>query len=188
MLRVNKLELKNAIDFVKCAVSKDEYRPILTGIHLQVKGSRLIVEAVDGYRLMQASAEIIENNNGQDESFDCVFDYNIPIKATKKDFDNNMDIKITNDKTVIFEDISAHQSISYKTINGSFFNTDNIWPEGEPEFQVRLNPKFLSELAKAYKDKGSVLLSFYGELNPVISSIENKPTDNGRGLLLPLKK
>ena len=185
MIRVNKLDFKEALDFVKCAVSKDKYRPFLTGIHLQVKGSRLIVEAVDGYRVMQASVEILESDT---ENFDCIFNYNMSIKATKKDFDNNMDIEITNDKTVIFEDISAHQSISYCLIKGEYFNTDNIWPECEPEYQVRLNPKFLAELAKAYKDKGSVLLSFYGELKPVIASIDNKPTDNGRGMLLPLRK
>lgn len=186
MLRVSKLELKEALDFVKCARGKDEYRPVLTGIHLYLKAGRLCVETVDGYRMMQTSIEILESDFQQDELFDCIFDYNMPIKATKKEV-SAMNIDLPDEKTVSFTDVLSGQNISYKIIQGEFINTESLWPTEEPEYQILLNAQYLANLGKAFQNGQGILLSFYGATRPVIASLGHDSLKNTRGLVLPLR-
>ena len=184
MLRVDKVELKNALDFVKCAVSKDEFRPVLTGIHLYLKDGRLVVEAVDGFRIMQTSVEVIESDV---ESFDCLFDYNVPIKATKREI-NGIDIHQPDAESVDFADVMTRQKISYRIIEGEPMKTDQIWPDKEPEYEIVLNPKYVMELAKAYKDDNAIKFKFYGNLRPVVVVPEAKNPKPSKALVLPLRK
>lgn len=186
MLVVNKLNFKEALDFVKCAISKDENRPLLTGIHLFIKDNRLTVEAVDGFRVMQTSISIDEHTEIQ--PFDYTFSYNMQMKANKRDVHNLIQIDVS-DKIITFTDISTNQAISYPVIQGEFFNTEPLWPGYQPDYTVSLNPKYLAQLATAYKDdRDGIMLKFYGDHKPVIVVGQSEDKQNNRAMVLPLRK
>jgi DNA polymerase III subunit beta len=57
-IQVNVVDLKEMIHQVVFAASNDEARPILTGVLVTVQGSRLTMEAADGFRLSIRRSEL----------------------------------------------------------------------------------------------------------------------------------
>lgn len=56
-------KLKEMLDNVKNAVSKDECRPAFTGICFEATGKILTMITCDGYKLFTSSCELIEGDN-----------------------------------------------------------------------------------------------------------------------------
>jgi DNA polymerase-3 subunit beta len=57
-ISINIADLKEMIHQVAFAASKDEARPVLTGVLVDLNGSQIILAAADGFRLSQRRAEL----------------------------------------------------------------------------------------------------------------------------------
>lgn len=60
-IKLNGKELKQLLK-VKYAISKDETKPVLCGIHFYIKNNKLYSEAIDGYRAAKTSIDYQCNN------------------------------------------------------------------------------------------------------------------------------
>ena len=56
-------KLKEMLESVKNAVSKEEFRPIFTGILLEAVDKKLTMTTCDGYKLFTNTCELIKGNN-----------------------------------------------------------------------------------------------------------------------------
>lgn len=57
-ISINVADLKEMIHQVAFAASKDEARPVLTGVLVDINGNQVILAAADGFRLSQRKAEL----------------------------------------------------------------------------------------------------------------------------------
>ena len=91
--------LKQVISQTVIAVSNQESRPILTGIHLVIKNGELLAVATDSHRLSQRIIKL----SGAD---DAVYDVIIPGKSLSElskmisDSDENIEIQISENQAL----------------------------------------------------------------------------------------
>jgi DNA polymerase III sliding clamp (beta) subunit (PCNA family) len=67
-------------------------------------------------------------------------------------------------------------------VNGTFPNTELLWPKDEPKFRIGLSCEVLSTLLKVAGKDNFVKLTFYGENSPVKFEA---PRTESQGLIMP---
>jgi DNA polymerase III sliding clamp (beta) subunit (PCNA family) len=165
------------------ARSKDENRPIFENIHVFTEDDKLVIEAVDGYRLHQSKIEIQEN--------DEKLNFNILVKELKtvKSKANLIEILLSNDVLKIDENLYKVDSESAK----NYLNYKHVIPNYENEMYICVNAFYLSEALKDIaneleKGKTDVKIQFeksgegIGKISPILLT-----SGNQTNIVLPIR-
>ena len=124
-------KLKEMLDNVKNATSKDESRPVFKGILLEAEGTKLTMTACDGYKLFTSSSELIEGDR---------FEKIIPLFTIPKGAEAETKIEVEED--IISFDF-GNVKYSYKTIKGEFIDYKKLLRR-DSDFSIRFNNKPLT--------------------------------------------
>lgn len=172
---------KTVINSLKKFVSKDEARPILKYIKLDIKKDKVRAVACDGYRM--AVLDIIKNNP---EEFICYIE---PLSIPKDII--NTEILISENKQYITLFYLNGQAITYTRNNivGEYINENAILPEINEDLSVTLDARMLSEIATSMKNfNGSVKIYFNeNNMKPVIYKTKFEDLMEMTAIQLPVR-
>lgn len=192
--------------------SQDQTRFVVNGIHYKPTGR--YIEATDGRLLIRVP---VVNMPEQDETplnrtklpgnvaDECI----MPTAPFKKGLANIKAVKgltfsayakllANGDKnvTLVTTDLDVQQSVTARSIEGQYPNTDMVMPTKEPKFKIALSPellgKFCDYASKHGHEKESVMLvEFWDDLSPVRLSFRiDDPNDTplrAVGILMPMR-
>ena len=134
--------MSDAVSHVSKAVSRDETRPILTGVLMNVEGPTLRMVATDSYRL--AVKEVMSERTGSEE-IDVVVPGRAVEEATKMAA-GEKEIKIgVSENQVVFE--AGETTFVSRRIEGSFPNYRQLIPK-DPETKVTVPREELKQATK----------------------------------------
>ena len=153
-----KNELRNAIEAVKPALSKDISEPILTGIHFKFSKGVCRLTACNGYMFLQEHVLY----SGKDEG-----EFIIPYINIKTG-DEDMRLEFSDEEAVL--DYMNGYKFTVPIIKGKYINIDNAKPGGEPEYSILINPKLLVNALKKINSQSGlpVRLNFYKKNEPIV--------------------
>lgn len=153
-----KNELRNAIEAVKPALSKDISEPILTGIHFKFSKGVCRLTACNGYMFLQEHVLY----SGKDEG-----EFIIPYINIKTG-DEDMRLEFSDEEAVL--DYMNGYKFTVPIIKGKYINIDNAKPGEGPEYSILINPKLLVNALKKINSQSGlpVRLNFYGKHKPVV--------------------
>jgi len=143
-VRLPAAPLAATIDLVARAASRDEVRPILTGVLLQADGSRLTMVATDSYRLSVKHTEF-------EAPITQALDANVPARALRElariiSAAGAEEVEIALQRNqVVFE--TAGAVLSSRLIEGQFPSWRQLIPESF-EHEVRMPREELLEIAR----------------------------------------
>ncbi len=139
-IRIPTSVLAEAIDLVARAASRDDMRPVLTGVFVSASGNEMTMVATDSYRLAVKRSELDSPLSGEIEA-------NIPARALRElarilSGEGAEDAAITlQTNQAIFE--AGSITLTTRLIEGQFPNFRQLLPESY-EHDVRLpRPEFL---------------------------------------------
>ncbi|UQS82129.1 DNA polymerase III subunit beta [Bombilactobacillus folatiphilus] len=124
-LQISSDILRQVIDETVFSASKEENRPILTGLHLQINQDQLLAVATDSHRLAQ---RIVKIQNSGDSDYNLV----IPARSLKELehslSDNSEEIKLSiSENQILFEfDNTMFYS---RLLEGNYPKTDRLIPD-----------------------------------------------------------
>jgi DNA polymerase-3 subunit beta len=136
--------LAETIELVARAASRDEVRPILTGVLVQVEGSTLTMVATDSYRLSVKHTEL-------ESAIDQPLEANVPARALRElarivSAEGGNEVEIALPRTqVVFR--AADVLLSSRLIEGQFPSWRQLVPESF-EHEVRLPREEFLEIAR----------------------------------------
>jgi DNA polymerase III subunit beta len=125
-VRLDAAALAATIDRVAKAASRDETRPVLTGILVSLEGATLRMVATDSYRL-SVKESAVPSANGS------AFEANVPARALQElgrviaETQPETVAIVTKDNQVVFE--SGRVTLSSRLIDGQFPNYRQLLPE-----------------------------------------------------------
>ncbi|MCD2257160.1 DNA polymerase III subunit beta [Agrilactobacillus fermenti] len=116
--------LKQIISQTVIAVSNQESRPILTGVHILVKDNQLLAVATDSHRLSQRKLEI---NNGQGLEYDVIIPGKSLTELSKIITDDleEVDLRITENQVLFTAGPIKFYS---RLLEGNYPDTDRLIP------------------------------------------------------------
>lgn len=125
--------IKNAIH----AICKDKNRTIFNNIHIFTNDNKLVIEAVDGFRLHKSQIEIQEDKQ----------EFNILVKELKvvKDKSILSSVELVGDVLKINDDL---YKINTEVDAKNFMDTNNVIPKYENENYIYVNPHYLYDALK----------------------------------------
>ncbi len=156
--------LKRALENVKNGVSKEEFRPVFTGICMEVENIKLTMTTCDGYKLFTDNCDVIKGDE---------FKVVVPVFKIPKNTKKQTIIEIDNEFITFNFGEEKH---SYKIIEGEFIDWKPLFNKANT-FSIIFNAKYLQEALKS--EKGEVRLEFSDDVSPIFI--------NGRKLVLPIK-
>ena len=116
--------LKQIIDQTVIATSKQENRPMLTGIHLTINESELTAVATDSHRLSQRKATLENNATG---NYDILVPGDSLSKLSKMLGETQEDVELQiSENQVLF--ILDHTSFYSRLLEGQYPNTAQLIP------------------------------------------------------------
>lgn len=124
-LTISSAILKQVVSETVFSASKEENRPMLTGLHLQISEDKLIAVATDSHRLSQ---RIVSVKNATNNDFNII----VPAKSLTelvRSLDNSdFDIKISiSENQILFE---FENTLFYsRLLEGNFPQTDRLIPK-----------------------------------------------------------
>lgn len=177
-IKVDKEQLKQALNRTTLAVSHDETRPVLGGVYFHTSDNNLFMAATDGYRL--AEARLIETS----ESLGCV----VPLQTLQDIQRIIQDSNEEDDLVLQFEDgqlgvVCGATSLVSRLIDGEYPQYQQLIPDTS-EVSVTLDREELLTAAKlaglfAKETGGSITLSA-SEVDGsfTVSSVASQVGDN----------
>ncbi|WP_304652800.1 DNA polymerase III subunit beta [uncultured Ligilactobacillus sp.] len=155
--------LKQVINQTVIAASKQETRPILTGIHLAIKDGQLLAVATDSHRLSQRKLSL----NG-----DSAADYDIIVPGQSMnelakmlgDLSEDIEIQISENQ-ILF--ILGNTSFYSRLLEGNYPDTERLIPQNSTTTLEINAPAFLRAIERAS------LLSHEGRNNVVKLSMQS---------------
>ncbi len=143
-VRLPATPLAATIDLVARAASRDEVRPILTGVLVQAEGTRLTMVATDSYRLSVKHTEL-------EQPVSQTLEANVPARALRElarivgsEAAEEVEISLPRNQAV-FE--AAGVTLSSRLIEGQFPSWRQLIPESF-EHEVRLPREEFLEIAR----------------------------------------
>jgi len=149
---------------VSKAISRDETRPILTGIYITITDSKLTMVATDSYRLAISSV-VIEN---QTDKMDIIIPGKIFEDVVKSTTGDMISIAMS-DNQIVME--VAGDTFITRRIEGTFPNYRQLIPT-DFETTLKVNKKELTEAVK----RVSILTQHNTSIRLTVSAKENKLT------------
>lgn len=141
---------KDLVNQTAFASSKDESRPVLTGINIKIEGKTLECNSTDSYRLARKVFDLKEESK---DSYNIVIPSTNIVEFTKimGDSEENVEMHIFNNKVLFKYGSLLFQS---RLVNGTYPNTANLLPE---ESLLKINTTVDSIYAAI--DRASILTS-----------------------------
>jgi DNA polymerase III sliding clamp (beta) subunit (PCNA family) len=159
-------------DFAKQFVAKKGgIRPMLEYIKLTFVGDTAKAEALDGYKAGNITLSIN----------DCKAEGEMLLPITNRLKKSDVFAVIT-DMGKEIEIRTATRASIYRKPEGKFFDTSNIYPEGEPAEVFGFDPVLLADALKAFKDEKAVKIEYRGALKPLIIK-----SSTAQALILPVR-
>lgn len=156
--------LKEVIEQTKIAVSTQENRPVLTGIHFTMNDGMLTAVATDSHRLAQRRVSL----NG-DSSYDVIIPGKSMTELARMISDGNTDVQLqVTDNQVLFSFDNVH--FYSRLLEGNYPETSRLIPESADTTLEVNAPAFLAAIDRAS------LLSHESRNNVIKLTI--KPGDN----------
>jgi DNA polymerase-3 subunit beta len=119
--------LKQIARRVAFSASEDESRPVLTGIHIKISGTKLIAEAADGFRLARFVTETISAS--QPVNIILPDKAIIQLAALLKDTDGQVTMTLLpNGRNVVISELGAIRLVS-QVLDGQFPDLDQVIPK-----------------------------------------------------------
>ncbi|MGX4644457.1 DNA polymerase III subunit beta [Holzapfeliella sp. JNUCC 80] len=137
--------LRNLINQTNFAVSTQESRPILTGVHFVISNEQVKAVATDSHRLSQ---RILKIENGPEN----VLDFIIPGKSLTElsrilsDVDDNIQIQMSENQ-ILFT--IGHLSFYSRLLEGTYPETDRLLPDSSTTDITFDSSKIFSALERA---------------------------------------
>lgn len=160
-------DLKRILESVKNGTSKEKFRPVFTGIYIEIEKTTLTMVACDGYKLFTSNCEIISGNE---------FKVITPIFKIPKNAEKETVIQVDNE-FITFD--FTNEKHTFRTIKGEFIDWKSMLNK-QNTFKIRFNPKYLQDALKG--EKGPVDLEFSDDISPVVIY------GNGKKLVLPMRR
>lgn len=177
--------------------SKDESRPVLSKVHLNVEASEVWV--CDSYMAARFPVDLDEGDTSGPIPVEA-------LKAARKPPLRGSEgrILVNHHVDVVMDGKGQTHSDPYVTLpresaEYQFPNLDELFPESGTVFEVGLNAKKLHDLAKAF-GQDEVRLSFIAgratnvdgdagpsNLRPILVNPISAREDDGKGLLMPIR-
>ena len=150
-------ELRNAVEAVKPALSKDISEPILTGIHFKFSKGVCRLTACNCYIFLQEYVLY----SGEDEG-----EFIIPYINIKTG-DEDMRLEFS-DEEAVFDYMNGYKT-TVPLIKGEYINVDSAKP-GEPEYSILIKPQLLVNALKKINSQSGlpVRLNFYKKNEPIV--------------------
>ncbi len=137
--------LRNLINQTNFAVSTQESRPILTGVHFVISNNQVKAVATDSHRLSQ---RILQIENGPDN----ILDFIIPGKSLTElsrilsDVDDNIQIQMSENQ-ILFT--IGNLSFYSRLLEGTYPETDRLLPDSSTTDITFNSSKIFSALERA---------------------------------------
>lgn len=137
--------LRNLINQTNFAVSTQESRPILTGVHFVISNNQVKAVATDSHRLSQ---RILQIENGPDN----ILDFIIPGKSLTElsrilsDVDDNIQIQMSENQ-ILFN--IGNLSFYSRLLEGTYPETDRLLPDSSTTDITFNSSKIFSALERA---------------------------------------
>lgn len=180
--------IEQIMNITRDFVAKDNARPLLKNIKLDVYKNKIEATAIDGYKL--AILELNYQNENQEE-FSC---YIKPFKLPKGII--TTEISVDEKYTYITLNLNNNSAITYTNISdvGEFLNVKKILPELNEEFSISFNANYLAKMVNSVKDfNGNVKMYFSFEdgklkkMTPMRIETDLKDTGHITSILLPVR-
>lgn len=144
---VTGFDLARHILSVERSAAKDDTRPVLAGIQMEVESDAITFAAADGFRLSVSRLAC----PGQNFAPVKVIFPRDPLLAFVRRAKKSREVHIFCDGLVwMFINIETNESASFPAIDGTFPDWRQIMPtEDELSFVVNLNPKFVADVGAA---------------------------------------
>lgn len=142
------------------AMSTEEARYYLMGVHIKRTGNKTIYEATNGHLLIRVTSEIDHETEGD---FDIIvpasFVKNLASKAFLKGYEADeltyLDANITG-QTIAVETLKG--VISHQLVDGTYPQSDKVIPDGKPPKKIvthiGFNTDYLAKISKSLKALG----------------------------------
>ena len=155
--------LKQVINQTVIAASKQETRPILTGIHLAIKAGQLLAVATDSHRLSQRKLTL---NGASAADYDIIVPAQSMNELAKMLGDLSEDIEIQiSENQILF--ILGNTSFYSRLLEGNYPDTERLIPQNSTTTLEINAPAFLRAIERAS------LLSHEGRNNVVKLSMKS---------------
>ncbi len=143
-VRIPAQELVETVDIVARAASRDDMRPVLTGVMVTAEGNEMTMVATDSYRLSVKRTEVEKAIEGSLEA-------NIPARALRElgrilggDGVETVEVSMMRNQAIFKAGCTV---LNTRLIEGQFPNYRQLLPESY-EYDVRLNRAELLEVAR----------------------------------------
>ena len=195
-IKINDIQLNELFKTLKSSLSKDETRPILKWIKVEVKGDKITAISVDGYMLSTITFSISENTN---EEF-CFFIQPFYIPKDKNGLEITFNCENEKYVMVTIESFSQKDKLTYQFYqpDNNFIDWQKIIPETDDSLEVTVNAVRLMNLMKGYQCNllynNEVTLKFKRNgkgidfISPVVFEQTTLTGTKKQSILLPIKK
>ena len=162
--------LKQVIDQTVIATSKQETRPMLTGVHLTIAANELKAVATDSHRLSQRKANLESTITGK-------YDILVPGESLNKlsrmlsDVNEDVELQISENQVLFLLD---HTSFYSRLLEGQYPNTAQLIPTSHDTMLEIDAPQLLHSIERAS------LLSHEGHNNVIKLTLD---ADNQKAIL-----
>ena len=137
--------LKQIIRQTVIAASKQETRPILTGIHFAINNGQLLAVATDSHRLSQRKLSL---NDDTAASYDIIVPSQSMNELSKMLGDSSEDIEIQiTENQILF--ILGNTSFYSRLLEGNYPDTERLIPQTSSTSLEVLAPEFLKAIERA---------------------------------------
>ena len=126
-IELSVLSLKNIVYQTAFASSKEESKPILTGINFNIAGDVLECNSTDSYRLAR---KVVKLSKGSEENYNIVIPSHNLIELCKilYDEEETIELHVFNNK-ILFK--TNNLKFESRLINGTYPNTSNLLPDDD---------------------------------------------------------
>ncbi|NLT98362.1 MAG: hypothetical protein GXW96_09490 [Christensenellaceae bacterium] len=182
-ITLNAKDYNDIMKAMKPAVGKDQYRPGLTGVYLEVEGDIARFTACNG--CIMTHVVLPHGGDKAEEPWSVIMPV-MPIKALPKAL---VTITVDGDQVTVKNEFTG-ESISQKAIGGEYVKYRNVIPTPVREHCIYLDARLLRSALEGANlcDQSLVRLSF--DLDSKISAVTLKGHNENlfyTGIVLPVK-
>lgn len=187
--------VKKIFNTLKKSLSRDNSRPILQWIKVEVKEDKVNAIALDGYMMTMSSIELKEK---PDEEFDFYIQpFYMPTYRTGGIV--KFSVEENNRLSIEIKSLTSRDTITYSIQQplAEFINWRNVIPEVDEDLKICVDARLLTDALNGFKDshdtKNAVWLKFKRRDNgiDIISPIVlEQKAENGitnKGIVLPIR-
>lgn len=190
---------KTTLEAVMPAASPDETRYNLNSVHMVADAEKVIVTATDGHRLHRVT-ESRDDGDKAEVLGECMMELDALATARKsvKGKGAALEVDVTESNANGAVTLKGDHGATFlvpKLVDAKYPNTDQVFPKDEPTASVRLNARYLRDMADAairVSDGARcawVDVDLFGPLSPMRLTAEGE--NNGTRLeviLMPARK